>query len=369
MWVAPGVASPSATVGPRPGRRIEAVIRAVTLRDVAQRAGVHASTASRALNRATRTLVSDDTVDRVVKAARDLGYQPNSLARGLKTNKTYTVGMLLPDLTNPLFPPIARGIEDTLGRSDYTLILANTDNDPAREQQMLQTMLTRRVDGLILATAERNDPGIEEVIASNVPLVLVNRTMDDASVPSVVGDDHAGIGLAVRHLVSLGHRRIAHVSGPHSVSTGLARYRSFKVWMQNAGLEVDPDLIVEAAWFSEEPGAAAFRILLDRGPGFTAVVAANDLIAIGCYDVLKERGLTVGKDVSVVGYNDIPFADKLDPALTTIRIPHYLIGVKSAEAVLEAIELGPREGAVSVRLSPSLVVRESTGPPVKATTG
>ncbi len=340
------------------------MIRAVTLRDVAERAGVHASTASRALNRSTRALVSEDTADRVVKAARDLGYQPNSLARGLKTNKTYTVGMLLPDLTNPLFPPIARGIEDTLGRSDYTLILANTDNDPAREHQMLQTMLTRRVDGLILATAERTDPGIEEVIASRVPVVLVNRTMDDASVPSVAGDDHAGIGLAVRHLVSLGHRSIAHISGPHSVSTGLARYQSFNVWMQNAGLEVDPELIVEAAWFSEEPGEAAFRTLLDRGHRFTAVVAANDLIAIGCYDVLKERGLTVGRDVSVVGYNDMPFADKLDPALTTIRIPHYLIGVKSAEAVLEAIESGPKEGAVSVRLAPSLVVRDSTGPPV-----
>ncbi len=268
----------------------------ITLRDVAQTCRGPRLDGVRALNRETRALVSEDTVDRVVRAARDLGYQPNSLARGLKTNKTYTVGMLLPDLTNPLFPPIARGIEDTLGRSDYTLILANTDNDPAREQQMLQTMLNRRVDGLILATAERNDPGIEEVIASKVPVVLVNRTMDDASVPSVVGDDHAGIGLAVRHLVSLGHRRIAHVSGPHSVSTGLARYQSFKVWMQNVGLEADPELIVEAAWFSEEPGATAFRSLLNRGLGFTAVVAANDLIAIGCYDVLKERGLTVGED-------------------------------------------------------------------------
>ncbi|HKY47330.1 MAG TPA: LacI family DNA-binding transcriptional regulator, partial [Acidimicrobiia bacterium] len=134
-----------------------------TLRDVAARSQVHASTASRALNPATRSLVNTETVDRVLRAARELGYRPNSLARGLKTNRTHTIGMLLPDLTNPLFPPIVRGIEDTLGSADYTLILANTDNHADRERQTVAKMLDRRVDGLILATAHRTAPLVEEV--------------------------------------------------------------------------------------------------------------------------------------------------------------------------------------------------------------
>lgn len=335
----------------------------VTLREVADRAGVHPSTASRALNPGTRRLVSDATVNRVLAAARDLGYRPNSLARGLKTNKTFTVGMLLPDLTNPLFPPIVRGAEDVLGRSDYTLVLANTDDDPDKERQVAEAMLNRRVDGLILATAHRQEPFIEELIAAGVPVVLVNRTVDDPTVPSVTVDDHAGIGLAVRHLAALGHTEIAHVAGPQTTSTGLARMQSFIGWMQIQGLRVDRSLIVEADWFSEDPGAKAFRQLMERGSRFSAVAAANDLIAIGCYDVLAELGLEVPGDMSVVGYNDMPFADKLHPALTTVRIPHYQLGVKAGEAILDAIRIPSKGSPVAVRLAPSLVVRESTAPP------
>ena len=135
------------------------MLRAVTLREVADKAGVHPSTASRALNPSTRDLVNEGTIERVTAAARDLGYRPNSMARGLKTNKTFSIGMLLPDLTNPLFPPIGRGVEDVLGTADYTLILGNTDNDAEREGQLIASMMNRRVDGLILATAHRNTSG------------------------------------------------------------------------------------------------------------------------------------------------------------------------------------------------------------------
>jgi LacI family transcriptional regulator len=341
------------------------VQKPATLRDVAARSRVHASTASRALNPATRALVNSETVDRVLRAARELGYRPNSLARGLKTNRTHTIGMLLPDLTNPLFPPIVRGIEDTLGSADYTLILANTDNHDDRERQTVAKMLDRRVDGLILATAHRTAPVVDEVIASGMPVVLVNRTVDNPMVPAVTGDDHAGIGLAIRHLAGLGHTRIAHVGGPQNLSTGLTRYQSFLAWMKIVGLEADPSLVVFAEWFHEDPGAKALRRLLDERDDFTAVVAANDLIAIGCYDVLKDSGRTVGVDVSVVGYNDMPFADKLHPPLTTIRIPHYQIGVKAADVMLEILEKPDGFSPVSIRLAPSLVVRRSTGPAVR----
>jgi LacI family transcriptional regulator len=340
--------------------------RAVTLREVADRAGVHPSTASRALNPATRDLVNESTTERVVLAAKELGYRPNSLARGLKTNKTFSVGMLLPDLTNPLFPPIVRGVEDTLGSADYTLILGNTDNDGEREAHLVASMMNRRVDGLILATAQRQTPAIDDLLASELPLVLVNRTVDDHTVPSVTTDDHAGIGLAVRHLVELGHTRIAHVGGPQNLSTGRDRYRGFVAWMEAAGLEVDPHLVSFADWYHEDPGAKAFWSMLDQRADFTAVVAANDLIAIGCYDVLNDIGRTIGGDVSVTGYNDMPFADKLSPPLTTVQIPHYQIGVRAADLMLELLDegagAGSGSGSVSIKLAPSLVVRRSTGP-------
>jgi LacI family transcriptional regulator len=335
--------------------------RRVTLRDVADRAGVHTSTASRAINEHTRSLVDSQTVERVLLAAKELGYRPNSLARGLKTNRTFTVGMLLPDLTNPLFPPIVRGIEDALGEADYTVILANTDNDEDKERTVLHALLSRSIDGLILATAQREaSAAIREMVDDGLPIVLVNRTMDDPVVSSVTADDRGGIQLAVEHLLALGHRRIAHIAGPQHVSTGIARYHSFVEVMRQ--LELDEDLVAYADWFREEAGADAFRALLERRSDITAVVAANDLIALGCYDVLNERGLGVGTEVSIVGFNDMLFADKLCPPLTTIRIPHYELGTRAAQIMLEFVQ-GQRTDPVQVHLDAELVERRSTGPP------
>jgi LacI family transcriptional regulator len=338
------------------------VRQSVTLRDVALAAQVHPSTASRALNVATRGLVNERTAERVLHAARSLGYEPNALAQGLKGNRTFTIGMLVPDLTNPLFPPIVRGMEDRCGREGYTILVANTDNDAEKERHILGVMARRRVDGLILATAHRDYPLLTDLLRSDHPVVLVNRTADQPPLRSVSGDDHTGIGYAVRHLVELGHRRIAHLAGPRQVSTGLVRHQSFLGWMGSSGVAVDPRLIVHCDWFTQAAGAAAFEQLLARDVDVTAVVAANDLVALGCYQVAAEHGIRIPEDVSVVGYNDIRFADAFDPPLTTVRIPHYEIGVRAAELLLEAIERpgGPRIG---VRLPPELVVRRSTGPP------
>jgi LacI family transcriptional regulator len=336
--------------------------RRVALADVAAEANVHPSTASRALNELTQGRVKSSTVERVRAAAELIGYTPNSLARSLRTNRTYMIGMLVPDLTNPLFPPIVKGIEDRLSADGYTLVLANTDGSAEREASILASMSARRVDGLLLATARREYPVIDELLAEGLKVVLVNRTMDDPPVSSVAGDEHAGIGLAVRHLARLGHERIAYVGGDPDASTGLIRYQAFVSWLRDEGLELDPDLVAHAERFREEPGASAFAELLDRGADFTAVVAGNDLLALGCYDVLKERSLRVPEDVSVVGFNDILFADKFAPPLTTIGIPHYQIGVKAAELLLDAIA-GKDDTAMAVRLAPSLVVRESTAAP------
>lgn len=179
---------------------------------------------------------------------------------------------------------------------------------------------------------------------------------------SVAGDDHEGVRLALRHLADLGHTRIAHLAGTREVTTGMQRYQSFVTTLESIGLEADPDLIAFCPWFTEEHGATAFAELLDRDVSFTAVTAANDRVAMGAYDVAAARGVRVPNDVSIVGYNDSPFAERLTPALTSVRVPYYQLGVEAAELVLDAIE-DPDDEVVSVRLRPELMVRASTSPP------
>ena len=306
-------------------------------------------------------MVNVATVRKVIGAADQLGYRPNSLARSLKMSRTFTVGVLIPDLMNPLFPPIVRGLEDAMSALGYTAVTANTDDDDEKERAIVEAMLTRRIDGIVVATARREHPLVHELAADGVPLVLVVRTVDHSPVSAVVDDHHAGMGLAVRHLASKGHQRIAHIAGPQTVSAGLVRYQSFVSWMQYEGLAVDPDLVVFSDAFQEAPGAAAFGRLLDRRTEFSAVIAGNDLIALGCYDVAAERGLRIPQDVSVVGYNDILFADKFCPPLTTIHVPSYQMGMKAAELLLDAIRC-PDQQPVSLRVAPSLVERQSTAP-------
>jgi LacI family transcriptional regulator len=335
--------------------------RTVTLRDVARQAQVDPSTASRALRPSTRNLVRTDTLARVLSTAEEMGYRVNPLARGLRDQRTMTVGMMLPDLANPLFPPIVRGVEDGLRAAGYVLILANTDRDPGRESDMFSVLLDRQVDGLILATAKRDYPILGEIV-DQVPTVLVNRTTDESLVSSVASDDHQGMGQAIRYLAGLGHTRIAHVGGTLEASTGALRYQHYLGWMHSEGLPVDKDLVVFTDWFTQDLGAQACFELLDRGKNFTAIIAGNDLIALGCYAALKERGLRVPEDVSVIGYDAIRFCDQFSPPLTSVYIPKYDIGLRAAALMLEAIEK-PESPAVAVLLPTTLQIRESTAPP------
>ncbi len=333
----------------------------VTIRDVARVAKVHPGTVSRALNAQTRALVNPETAERVLKAADKLGYRPNRIARGLKTSRSHTIGVLIPDITNPLFPPILRGIEDRLDEAGYTSLIVNTDNDAERERVYVEAMRARQVDGFISATA-RLDRELAELAGGGTPLVLVNRSLEDASVPAVTVDDRHGIALAVEHVVGLGHRRIGHVAGPQNLSTGHRRHLGFIDAMREAGLDVPDELVSFGEFFTEEEGARAFGELLDSAPDVTAVVAANDLMAMGCYDVIGERGLRCPEDVSIVGFNDMPFVDKLRPPLTSVRVPQREVGKVAADLLLEQLsESG--SPAKEILLEPTLVVRGSTGPP------
>jgi LacI family transcriptional regulator len=336
--------------------------RPATLRDVAAAARVHPATASRALNPETRILVSEDTARRVAAAAAKLGYQPNPVARSLRTRRSHTVGVLIPDLNNPLFPPIVRGLEDKLAAAGYVALIGNTDADASRERLIFEQMRARHVDGFVLATATLHDRLLAEAAAADLPVVLMNRLSQDYSFSSVSVDNEQGARMAISHLARLGHTRIAHIAGPQEASTGVSRLRGFREGMAAHGLEVREDLIAYADRYTVEEGTRCAHELLAAAGGVTAVAAANDMLAVGCYSALDDAGLQCPDDISVIGFNDMPFIDRLRPPLTTVRFPHYQLGTEAAQLLLERI--GEREAPVKILyLAPELIVRKSAAPP------
>jgi LacI family transcriptional regulator len=337
--------------------------RRTTLKDIADTIGVHASTVSRALDPRTRHLITAEIAERIVAAARELGYRPNAIASSLRTRRSMTIGVVVPDMTNPVFPPILRGIEDTLSARGYIAMIANSDSDPERESILLDTFRARGVDGLILASAQREDPAISRAVEEGIPIVTVNRKVEDPNISSVTNDEASGMALAVGHMVGLGHRAIAHIAGPQSLSTGLMRYQAFLAALRAAGIAPERDLMTFAAGFNEAEGERCCRTLLDLGAPrarrFTAIVCANDRLAIGAVKALRERGLACPQDVSVSGYNDMPLVDRIDPPLTTVRIQKREAGARAATLLLERLS-DPQHGAAHLVLPVELVVRDST---------
>jgi LacI family transcriptional regulator len=333
------------------------------MKEVAKASGVHISTVSRALNPATRDLVKAEIAARILETARQLGYRANTLASSLRTRQSRVVGFVVPDISSLLFPPILEGIEDTLLKMGYMTIIANTANDADRYRSVLSGMTERQVDGLIIAAATLPDPILDEWFLGRTPIVLINRTDESGRAPAVLNDDLRGIGLAVRHLASLGHTRIAHVAGPSRLSTGMMRLRGFNLAVGELSLSDVANTVVEAEAFSREAGRTACLNLLAGKPDITAVVAANDLIALGCYDTFRERGVDCPGDISITGYNDAPFMDMVRPALTTVQIQQREMGAEAARLLLARMQ--GQDVAADVLLRPKLVVRGSTAAPRK----
>ena len=335
--------------------------RPATLRDVAAAAGVHPATASRALNPGTRLLVSEETARRVTEAAERLGYRPNPVARSLRTRRSHTVGVLIPDLNNPLFPPIVRGLEDRLAEHGYVALIGNTDGDAVRERMVFDQMRARHVDGFVMATATLHSDILNEATEADLPVVLMNRTAEGYPFSSVSVDNEQGVRAAVAHLTSLGHTRIGHIAGPQDISTGLARLRGFRDSMRSHNLPVDDSQVVYATALSLAEGLRCGRELLESNDELTAIVAGNDMLAVGCYGAFDELGVRCPQDVSIIGFNDMPFIDRLRPPLSTVRFPHYQLGTEAANLLLERI--GTDGGPVKILyLAPELIVRGSTVP-------
>jgi LacI family transcriptional regulator len=332
----------------------------VTMKDVAKAVGVHVSTVSRALDAKASGRISPEVAAKVRAAARKLRFRPNAAGYSLRTNRSRLVGIVVPDITDPIFPPIIRGFEDGLREHGYAALLANTDNEAGKEAEIVAAMLARSVDGLALASVKYHDKLIRTI--GDVPVVTVGRETERPLAPRVIYDEDDGMRRILSHLVSLGHRRVAAIAGPQDVSTGRSRYEAFERYRREMKLSLDKRLVAFAGAFNETEGERCAEKLAASASNFTAIVCANDRLAIGAIAVLRRRGMRCPDDVSVTGVNDMPYVARLVPALTTVRVQQYRAGHESAKLLVEAIEAPPASRAMLARtvLPVELVVRDST---------
>lgn len=329
-----------------------------TIREVAEAAGVSVATVSRVVS-GSEHRVAGPTRSRVLAAVARLSYQPNLVAQGLKNRITRTIGLIVPDISNPFFPAIVRGIEDVANQAGLAVLLCNTYEDLAKERSYLALLRKRMVDGLIFTTVGANTEHLRMLRRQRMPAVLIARAPGGVDMDAVLVDNRRGEREAVEHLMRLGHRRIAFIGGPATLPVAGERLAGYRDALGAAGIRFEPSLVFDGG-FRPEGGAAAVEALLRRRAKFTAIVAANDLMAIGAMEDLHRRGRRLPDDVAVVGFDDITFASLVEPPLTTIAQPKYQMGRLAMERLLQLLNGGASRPSRLV-LEPRLVVRESCG--------
>jgi LacI family transcriptional regulator len=334
----------------------------VTLEDVAREAGVHYSTVSRALDPTKAWRVSVVTSKRVQAVARRMGYQPDLVASGLKRGRTRTVAIIAGDLGNPGNAPVLRGIANQLELAGFMSLISETQDDSARLERILNHLVSRRVDAIIMTAARLGDgPMLRRMSRRGIPVVLAVQNVPGLRLPTVTNDDVLGGSLAAQHLLSLGHRRVAQLRGPLDINSCFERAQGFSKTIAAAGAA---EVVVRgtAPTGSPEEGYRLMRQLLEgkRAPP-TGIFAHHDLMAFGALNAAEERGLVCPRDLSVIGYHDLPHVERVEPALTSIRQPREELGRLAAEMLVQMLN-APDRIPESRRLAPMLVVRKSTGP-------
>ena len=328
----------------------------VSLTDVAKAAEVSIATASRVLAGSDHP-VAEETRLRVLKAAEELGYQPNLVARSLRTDQTLTIGLIVENILSPFIPPIVRGIQDRLESNGYFSIIINAGWDPEVEAEAIQTLSKRQIDGIIFVeSCIRSSDEVSEL--ADKPHVFVHRLFNSLSLNSVVPDEHYGARLATKHLAQLGHQRIAFINGPEGWNATINRMAGYQEELAVRGI-FDPVLVERGDWEVQSGYLAAKRLIALKDPP-TAIFAGNDLMALGAIYGIQEAGLRVPGDIAVVGYDDREFSGFVRPAITTIRMPCEEMGRASAEALLRLIA-GETEAIEPILVQGELVVRQSCG--------
>ena len=333
-----------------------------TLNDVAKLAEVHPSTVSRALDPVRVHLVNEQTRRRVDEAVAELEYEVNSFAQSLRKNSSGMIGVVVADVANPFLPPVLRGIEQELRTQQRLLLIAETHDSSATLHGILDHFISRRVDALIVSAAHQGDEDKLREVAQRTPVVLAVRGFAGDRLPTVRHDDVLGGQIAARHLVELGHRELAQLRGPMDVSSFSGRAAGYgSVLATTSARDVSTGDMATAPTVQEGYRLASALLARDAPPP-TAIFAHNDLMAVGAVDALKEAGLRCPQDVSIVGYNDAPLTDHVDPPLTTIRFPGLEVGRRAARLAI-ALMSGEETAGDSRPLEPAIVVRASTAEP------
>lgn len=347
----------------------------VSIKDVAKQAGVSTATVSHVINQ-TR-FVRDETRQKVLEAIEALNYQPSSIARGLATNSTQTIGLVVSDITNPFFTAVARGVEDEINQHGYHTIFCNTDEDPSREDEYLRLLSARQIDGLIIAPTGVWSERLVRIADTDVPIVMLDRHIPEFEAPLVCVDNEAGAYQAIRHLIDLGHRRIAVLMGLITISTLRDRLAGYKRALDEAKIPIDENLIVQAdpRYFSNQlslsqlsaplltnnqmtPTAySALQQLLDLADRPTAIFVTNNQMTLGTLYALKERNLSCPADISLISFDDHDWASLFSPPLTVVRQPTYQLGKTAATLLMKMIS--HQEFETPAPLPVELIIRES----------
>lgn len=338
---------------------------AVTIKDIAEVAGVSHTTVSRALRGNPR--ISDDTINRIQQIANELGYVPNTVARGLKTSRSHVLGVIVRRIVDPFFSEVLQGIEDVLHEAGYSLFLAASHRNPVREREIMQALGERRVDGVIISSTQIQPEHIRHLDRFHIPLILINnQAIDEPDIHSVYHDDLFGSLQVMRHLIELGHTRIAYLGNERGGKTNVERLQGYQKALLQAGLNAVSDYVVVGPDGQPEGGAHGMEKILQLMPRPTAVFCYNDLMAIGAIQIVQQAGLSVPDDISITGFDNIELAAYVSPSLTTLHQPKYELGQEAALMMLRV--LASKNTAVSaqptvIRLRGELVVRHSTARP------
>lgn len=331
--------------------------RPARLGDVARAAGVHVSTASRVLNGTTDISIREETRERIIAAARELGYRPNAIGRSLKMATTGALGLLVPSLRNPVLSGIVRGAFQRAWERGFVLVVAEDTSDSEAQRAYERLVEEGRIDGLLVTSTRPESPALDRFANSAVPTIFVNRRHPGSNRNVVMREEDAG-ARAARHLLDCGHRRLAHLAGPRELDTARRRRDGFLAAARAAGVEPN---VVHAA-FDERAGFAAMQELVRLAPRPTGVFVSNINQVVGALAGARAEGLAAPDDLSVVGYDDDPVAEFLDPPLTTIRMPLFELGVRSVDALVDALE-GREPRDVVLETPPQLVERGSVARP------
>ncbi len=333
-----------------------------TIRDVAKLAGVAPITVSRVINQSG--YFTEETRDRVQEAINRLGYMPNKLARSLRLRQTSMLALVLTDITNPFWTTVARGVEDAASDAGFSVILCNTDESEAEEEQYLRVLLERQVDGILLVPAQNKPEPIQLIRKQNIPVVILDRRLPgELAADTVRGDSFGGAYLLTQHLISLGHENITMLAGPREVSTAEDRVAGYQKALRDAGLE-DCGRVVYGEFTVESGVEIAGKGLLDHSRP-TAFFACNNFLSIGALKAIREAGLSVPGDISVVGFDDLPSAMVWDPFLTVAAQPAYEMGHQATQLLLDRLANQRSDLFQEIVLPVEIIVRKSTGPLVR----